>query len=102
MFKIFPFALLCACAAMAQQGPATFQRADVRSGNEPGVRYNSGLTVCDDVLRQGHWVNRYWLSSGMVKPEFHLDLERRLFDGLSLDAFELSLEGQDLDRKSVV
>ena len=32
----------------------------------------------------------------MVKPEFHLEGERRAFENLPLDAFELSLEGQNL------
>src|SRR5262249_21768083 len=36
-------------------------------------------------------------SSGMVKPEFHLDRERESFGRLPLDAFQLSLEGQSLD-----
>ncbi len=42
-------------------------------------------------------MSRYWLSSGMVKPENHLDHERAAFGKLPLDAFQLSLEGQSLD-----
>jgi len=63
---------------------------------EPGVRYSSGLTVCDEALRDGHWINRYWLATGMVKPEFHLNGERRSRVAPLADAFELSMEGQDL------
>jgi alpha-galactosidase len=33
----------------------------------------------------------------MVKPENHLDQERKLFSGLPLDAFQLSMEGQNLE-----
>jgi hypothetical protein len=69
----------------------------IRTGPEPGIRFTSALSVCDEALRNGHWVSRYWLSSGMVKPEFHLDRERASFGRLPLDAFQLSLEGQSLD-----
>jgi alpha-galactosidase len=75
---------------------AEYRDAAVRSGLEPGVRFSSGLTVCDEVLRNGHWVNRYWLSTGMIKPEFHLEGEKRSFEGQPMDAFELGMEGQDL------
>jgi alpha-galactosidase len=85
---------LLSTLVMPAQQP--YRRAVVRSSGEPGVRYSSGLTVCDEALRDGHWVGRYWLSTGMVKPEFHLERERRLFEGLPLDGFGLSLEGQDL------
>jgi alpha-galactosidase len=83
--------------ALGQSVPGNYRRAVVRSGPEPGIRFTSGLSVCDEALRNGHWVSRYWLSSGMVKPENHLDHERSLFGGLPLDAFQLSLEGQSLD-----
>lgn len=70
--------------------------AVVRTTPEAGVRFMSGLTVCDEVLRNGRWLNRYWLSTGMVKPDFHLSREVRSFDGAPQDAFELFMEGQDL------
>lgn len=75
---------------------AAYRDAVVRSGPEPGVRFSSELTVCDEALRSGHWVNRYWLSTGMVKPEFHLEGEKNSFQGAPMDAFELGIEGQDL------
>jgi alpha-galactosidase len=91
-------AFFAVCLSALSQGAAgNYRRAVVRSGPEPGIRLTSGLSVCDEALRNGHWVSRYWLSSGMVKPENHLDQERRLFGGLPLDAFQLSLEGQSLD-----
>ena len=65
--------------ALGQTAPETYRRAVIRSGPEPGIRFTSGLSVCDEALRNGHWVSRYWLSSGMVKPENHLDHERAAF-----------------------
>ena len=97
--RIAALAVLCLVSALtvpAQPQVPQFRRAVVRTGDEPGIRYASGLSVCDEALRNGHWVGRYWLSTGMVKPEFHLERERHVFEGLPLDAFELSLEGQDL------
>ena len=52
--------------------------------------------VCDEALRNGRWVSRYWLSTGMIKPEFHLDGERAALEKLPIDAFDLAMEGQDL------
>jgi len=96
--KKLVLAFFAVCLSALSQGAAeNYRRAVVRSGPEPGIRFTSGLSVCDEALRNGHWVNRYWLSSGMVKPENHLDQERRLFGGLPLDAFQISLEGQSLD-----
>ena len=88
--------LISTISLPAQPAAGLYHRAVIRQTGELGVRFESGLTVCDEALRNGHWVNRYWLSTGMVKPEFHLEGERRVFEGLPLDAFELSLEGQDL------
>ena len=76
--------------------PERYSRAVVRTGGEPGVRYASGLTVCDEALRDGHWINRYWLATGLVKPEFHLEGERNSGVTPLADAFELAVEGRDL------
>ena len=72
------------------------QSAVIHTEAEPGVRYSSGLTVCDEALRNGHWINRYWLATGMIQPEFHLEGEK--YSGVAplADAYELSIEGQDL------
>jgi len=98
----FPFLILSLVALVhvpaieAADAPARCARAVVRTGGEPGVRYSSGLTVCDEALRAGHWINRYWLATGLVKPEFHLEDERSSGTTPLSDAFELSVEGQDL------
>ncbi len=90
-------AALCALAGIhAAPPPARYQRAVIRTEAEPGVRYSSGLTVCDEALRNGHWINRYWLATGMIKPEFHLEGEKRAGIAGVADAFELAIEGQDL------
>lgn len=73
-----------------------YSRAVIRNEAEPGVRYSSGLTVCDEALRSGHWINRYWLATGMIKPEFHLEGEKQSGVAPLADAFELAMEGQDL------
>lgn len=88
--------LAFACMAFGQTAPQSYRAAIVRRAPEPGIRFSSGLTVCDEALRDGRWVGRYWLSTGMIKPEWHLERERHLFAGMPIDAFELGLEGQDL------
>jgi alpha-galactosidase len=97
MKKFLSAIFMVGLAAFAQDAPTNYRRAVVRSGPEPGIRFSSGLSVCDEALRNGHWVSRYWLSSGMIKPENHLEHERSVFGSLPLDAFHLSLEGQSLD-----
>jgi len=34
-----------------------YASAAIRGGAEPGIRFTSGLTVCDETLRAGQWVN---------------------------------------------
>ncbi|MEN6536988.1 MAG: alpha-galactosidase [Bryobacteraceae bacterium] len=87
---------LCCMAVLHAAPLEKYKRAVIRTEGEPGVRYSSGLTVCDEALREGHWVNRYWLATGMIKPEFHLERESRSRAAAPPDAFELSLEGQNL------
>jgi alpha-galactosidase len=89
---------LCAALCLLFPAIAAADRwsAVVRPGDEPGVRLHSGLAVCDEGLIGGRWVNRYWLSTGMVKPEFHLTSERTAIENPLNDAFELAMEGQDL------
>src|SRR5438876_4726705 len=85
-------------AAGAAPGPSTerYSAAVIRQEPEPGIRFSSGLTVCDETLRKGRWVSRYWLSTGMIKPEVHLEEERSVMETLPIDAFELAIEGEDL------
>src|ERR1051326_3711435 len=88
MKQVFPI-FFAVCLALPGQTPTQhYRRAVVRTGPEPGIRFSTGLSVCDEALRDGHWVSRYWLSSGMVKPENHLEQESRQFRGLPLDAFQ--------------
>jgi len=88
--------LLLATGMVAFGAPADaakYTSAVIRAGAEPGIRFTSGLMVCDEALRAGHWVNRYWLSTGLVKPEFHLASQAQRS---ALDSFELAIEDQDL------
>jgi alpha-galactosidase len=68
----------------------------VRTGPIPGVRFSSGLTVCDEELRNGRWVSRYWESSGQIVADIQIDAERQRMDSLPVDAFKLEIEGQEL------
>jgi alpha-galactosidase len=77
----------------AEPGPRS---AFIRSGPVPGVRFSSGLTVCDEELRNGRWVSRYWESSGQIVADIQLDAERQQMDTLPVDAFKLEIEGQEL------
>ncbi|MBS1873759.1 MAG: alpha-galactosidase [Acidobacteria bacterium] len=79
------------CLAAVSSAAETYSNAAIRSGPEPGVRFSSGLMVCDETLRNGHWMNRYWLATGLIKPEFHLPAGRA-----TPDSFELAIEGQEL------
>ncbi|MGA7633160.1 MAG: hypothetical protein WCB11_20545, partial [Terriglobales bacterium] len=66
-------------AVAAEQGPRS---ARIRTGAFPGVRFNSGLTVCDEELRHGRWVSRYWDSSGQIVADIQIDAEREQMDTL--------------------
>jgi len=70
--------------------------AFIRTGPLPGVRFGSGLTVCDEELRNGRWVSRYWESSGQIVADIQLEAERPQMDTLPVDAFKLEIEGQEL------
>lgn len=101
--KTAPFALAAVCFCLATQAafcaaapsPA-YRDAVTRIGTFPGVRFSSGLMICDEELRQGRWVGRYWGSGGQILPEIQLDGERNTQDGLPMDGFRLQIEGQDL------
>src|ERR1700730_548285 len=80
-------------AAAPQTGPRS---AYLRSGQLPGVRFSSGLTVCDEELRNGRWVSRYWESSGQIVSDIQIDAERTQMDNLPVDAFRLEIERQEL------
>jgi alpha-galactosidase len=65
----------------------------------PHVRYTSGLFIYDEVFIGGRLVNRYWSSTGGIRPDMHFrwgDWYKNVAPLLPNDAFSLSLEGQDL------
>src|SRR4029077_4535485 len=59
-------------ATSTGQGPRS---AVVRTGSIPGVRFSSGLAVCDEELRNGRWVSRYWDSTGQIVADNHIETE---------------------------
>src|SRR6202522_3648672 len=61
-------------AVVAEGGPRS---ALIRTGAFPGVRFNSGLTVCDEELRNGRWVSRYWDSTGQIVADIQIEGERQ-------------------------
>ena len=92
------FATVCV-AAFGANDPTTRGRywaADIHQRPLPGIRLTSGLTICDEALWKGRWVTRYWLSTGFIEPEFHLESEEEKREGLPIDAFHLEIDHQDL------
>jgi len=69
----------------------------VTTDPEPHVRYVSGLTIYDEALVDGHWIGRYWSGVGRVKPEIQLVRDLPELAGERLDAFRLSIDGQELE-----
>jgi alpha-galactosidase len=93
----FGYCLLLHSALYAAVATAQAPRsAVVRTGQFPGVRFTSGLTVCDEELRNGRWVSRYWDSSGQIIADIQIDGERSQMDLLPVDAFKLEIENQEL------
>jgi alpha-galactosidase len=92
------FCILGCISLGAADAPAgqRYWAADIHQQPLPGVRLTSGLTVCDEVLWKGRWVNRYWLSTGFIEPEFHYTSAQEHLQGLPIDGFQLAMEGQDL------
>jgi len=83
-------------ARSQQAGQDRYWATDIHQQPLPGIRFTSGLTICDEALWNGRWVTRYWLSTGLIEPEFHLESQEEQREGLAIDAFHLALEGQDL------
>ncbi len=96
MMLRLPLTLLLFPILVPAATPQNYTRAVIRTGGDPGVRYHSGLTVCDEALFKGHWTNRYWLATGMVAPEHHLGNSKDAAGRFPTDSFQLSLEGRDL------
>lgn len=62
-----------------------------------GVRFRSGLTVYDEALADGRLVGRYWSATGTIRPEAHVERDRRS-SAPPLPAFRLQVDDQVLDR----
>lgn len=65
----------------------------------PHIRYTSGLFIYDEVFLSGRLVNRYWSSSGGIRPDMHFrwdDWYSRKAPKLPIDSFSLSIEGDEL------
>jgi alpha-galactosidase len=90
------FCLLGSFLSAAASMEPGLRSAVVRTGPIPGVRFSSGLTICDEELRNGRWVSRYWDSSGQIVADIQIDAERQPMDPLPVDAFKLEMEGQEL------
>jgi len=60
------------------------------------VCFVSGLMVCEEELYAGRWVNRYWTSTGQIKPKVHLQGQSETRAGLPIDVFQLGIEGPNL------
>ncbi len=78
------------------------QGFEVRNAPTPGVRYESGLTICDEALVDGHWIERFWSSVGRLNAE--IEAVPELGPSRDLDAprpsamaaFKLAVDGEDL------
>ena len=95
---LLPLALLFlpTHSAGAQSNSEPYRDAIIRTSGNPGIRFSSGLMVCDEELYNGRWVNRYWTATGQIKPDMHLEGQSAKRSGLAEDAFSLSIEGQNL------
>src|ERR1700744_2296544 len=94
---LLPWMCLVAVISRAQSTAAPVETAIIRStASAPGVRMTSGLMICDEELYQGRWGNRYWSATGQIKPDIHMEGQSSDRAGLPIDAFQLSIEGQNL------
>ena len=73
-----------------------YRAAVIRTGQFPGVRLSSGLTIYDEELRNGRLLTRYWGSNGQIVPDAYLDGDRWQIDMLPADTFKLEIEKQEL------
>jgi len=65
----------------------------------PHARYISGLFIYDEVFVDGRLINRYWSSTGGIRPDMHFRWQNwysEIAPLLPADAFMLELEGQNL------
>jgi alpha-galactosidase len=92
----FVVGLSFSISSRAQPSTGKYWNVLIRTSPVPGVRFTSGLMVCDEELYNGRWVNRYWTSTGQIKPDFHLEHQSAQRSGLPIDSFDLDIEGQSL------
>ena len=83
------------CAGVVAPDPP-YRAAVIRTGQFPGVRLSSGLTIYDEELRNGRLLTRYWGSNGQIVPDAYLDGDRWQIDMLPADTFKLEIEKQEL------
>lgn len=81
---------------MAQAPQTMYRGAVIRSGEFPGVRMSSGLTVYDEEFRNGRLLTRYWDSTGQVVPDAYSESDRAAVNMLPADTFKLEIESQEL------
>ncbi|MCX6623506.1 MAG: hypothetical protein NTY38_21055 [Acidobacteria bacterium] len=63
------FMLLALGALGAPAAPAPFVEAKMRSGEQAGGRFSSGLTIYDEGMWKGRLVGRYWSSIGRIRSD---------------------------------
>lgn len=93
---LFVVSVIAGAPVLGQNSATSYRNASIRTTPIPGIRFSSGLMVCDEELYNGRWVNRYWTSTGQIKPEFHLEGQSAARSGLPEDSFQLGIEGEDL------
>ncbi len=99
ILQVLGFLLLASFTlSTAAAGPpdGKYWAAEIHQQPLPGIRLTSGLTVCDEVMWKGRWVNRYWVSTGLIEPEFHYLSALGHQEDLPIDGFQLAMEGQEL------
>jgi alpha-galactosidase len=89
--------------AKAQVSPDALYSAvlidNVPETDIPHVRYTSGLFLYDEIFLGGRLMNRWWSSTGGIRPDMHYrfaDWYKQTAPLLPADAFVLELEGQVL------
>ncbi|MBZ5596675.1 MAG: alpha-galactosidase [Acidobacteriia bacterium] len=92
----FALASMGAAPVWSQPGTGRYSNVAIRQAPHPGARFSSGFMLCDEELYNGRWVNRYWTSTGQIKPDFHMEGQSQARAGLPLDSFQVGIEGQDL------
>lgn len=67
-----------------------------RAEPAPGVRYTSGLTIYDEALIDGRFVDRYWVPDGYIKADHDPSPEERVGPSYDFHSFRIEIDGQSL------